>query len=82
MQVRFISHMLDKNSTVLSKLPDFANLARDLRAFVAANASNWERRDTDKSTIVTAAYSASQVTGASVLTDTAVSGARDVMGKA
>lgn len=82
MQVRFISHMLDKNSTVLSKLPDFANLARDLRALVAANASNWERRDTDKSTIVTAAYSASQVTGASVLTDTAVSGARDVMGKA
>lgn len=74
--------MLDRNSTVLSKLPDFANLARDLRAFVAANASHWERRDTDLSAVTGAAGSVSQMGGASQLADTAVSGSRDVLGKA
>lgn len=62
MQVRFISHMLDKNSSALNKLPDFASLSRDLRAFVAANASNWERRDTDLSKIRAGSVSHGSIT--------------------
>ncbi|KAF8072613.1 hypothetical protein HT031_000273 [Scenedesmus sp. PABB004] len=76
-QVRFISHVLDKNGAMLGKLPDFASLARDLRAFVAANAA---------AAGATASHSVSHATatagGASMMADTAVSGSRDVGGRA
>lgn len=48
LQVRFISHMLDKHSAQLSKLPEFSSLTRDLRAFVSDNARNWEQRGDDR----------------------------------
>lgn len=82
-QVRFISHVLDKNAPLLGKLPDFAALARDLRSFVAANARHWEHRDDAKAGgggARTASVTAGGG-GGSLLTDTAVSGARDVVGK-
>lgn len=71
--------MLDKNSALLSKLPDFASLARDLRAFVAANACNWERRDADASV---SGVGVSVPHTASRMADTVVSGSKDVKGKA
>jgi hypothetical protein len=42
LQVRFISHTLDKNAAHLAKVPEFSALSRDLRCFVADNARNWE----------------------------------------
>jgi hypothetical protein len=95
--VRFISHVLDKNTAVLSKLPEFAILSRDLRAFVAANARTWEHRDERASSAATTAggggaaagkagkadggCSASQLAGAASNADTTASGMRDVGGR-
>jgi hypothetical protein len=78
-QVRFISHMLDKNSALTGKLPDFANLARDLRSFVAANACNWEQRR-EREPELSSGRSMSHT--ASHMADTAAAGSRDVKGKA
>lgn len=69
--------MLDKNSAVLGKLPEFASLTRDLRAFVAANARTWEPRDAPHSAATAAA---AQPTMSNA--DTTASGMRDVAGKA
>lgn len=41
-QVRFINHIMDKHSAVVSKIPELSSLARNLRGFVAANARNWD----------------------------------------
>jgi hypothetical protein len=79
LQVRFISHMLDKNSALIGKLPDFANLARDLRSFVAANACNWEQRR-EREPELSSGRSMSHT--ASHMADTAAGGSRDVKGKA
>jgi hypothetical protein len=84
LQVRFISHMLDKNSALIGKLPDFANLARDLRSFVAANACNWEQRR-EREPEVSSGRSMSQAAShmtAPHMADTAAGGSRDVKGKA
>ncbi|KAF6264473.1 hypothetical protein COO60DRAFT_127049 [Scenedesmus sp. NREL 46B-D3] len=78
-QVRFISHMLDKHSALVGKLPDFANLARDLRSFVAANACNWEQRR-DREPELSSGRTMSQTT--SYMADTPAGGSRDVKGKA
>jgi hypothetical protein len=71
--------VLDKNSAVLGKLPEFASLTRDLRAFVAANARTWEPRDAPHSA-ATAGAAAAQPTMSNA--DTTASGMRDVAGKA
>lgn len=82
-QVRFISHMLDKHNAVLGKLPEFASLSRDLRAFVAANARAWDQRG-DRSAVKSAATHAAGAAGAAAGTasatnaDTSASGLRDV----
>jgi hypothetical protein len=76
-QVRFISHVLDKNSAVLGKLPEFASLTRDLRAFVAANPRTWEG-----STAPAGAHTAAAATATVSNADTTASGMRDVAGKA
>ena len=39
-QVRFISHLLDKHSTSLAKIPEVQTVARTLRSFVASSSSN------------------------------------------
>lgn len=78
LQVRFISHVLDKNAAVLGKLPEFANLTRDLRSFVAANARTWEPRNC--STVPAGAQTAAAPTASNA--DTTASGMRDVAGKA
>lgn len=41
-QVRFISHVMEKHSAVVAKVPELSSLARNLRSFVAVNARNWE----------------------------------------
>jgi hypothetical protein len=84
LQVRFISHILEKNSALVGKLPDFAGLARDLRAFVAANARNWEPKNDDKtgSAVGGGALSNHLAVDRSMITDTAASGLRDVISKA
>lgn len=82
-QVRFISHVLDKNSAVLAKMPEFVSLSRDLRAFVAANARTWEPRDDRGNKTATAgAPAATAATVSASNTDTTASGMRDVAGKA
>eukprot|EP00775_Hariotina_reticulata_P010505 gene10505-10665_t len=84
-QVRFISHMLEKNNALVGKLPDFASLARDLKVFVAANARNWERKTTDDRTGSAAgggALSNHRALDRSIVADTAASGLRDVISKA
>lgn len=96
-QVRFISHVLDKNSAVLGRLPEFVNLTRDLRAFVAANARTCEPRDELRAGGLAAtggggggaAAAAGGVGGCdggpalsmSTAADTTASGLRDVLGK-
>lgn len=92
-QVRFISHVLDKHAAVLSKLPEFAVLSRDLRAFVAANARTWEHRDERASSTATGGGAAAggtaaaaggggvQLVGSVSNADTTASGLRDVAGK-
>jgi hypothetical protein len=75
-QVRFISHVLDRNSAVLGKLPEFASLTRDLRAFVAANSRTWE------GTAPAGAHTAAAATATLSNADTTASGMRDVAGKA
>lgn len=77
-QVRFISHVLDKNSAVLGKLPEFASLTRDLRAFVAANSRTWEGSTAPAGVHTAAAAATATVSNA----DTTASGMRDVAGKA
>jgi len=37
LQVRFTSHVLDKNAALLGKIPELQGLARELRALVASN---------------------------------------------
>lgn len=78
-QVRFISHVLDKNSALLGKLPEFASLTRDLRAFVAANARTWEPRDSSQAA-GGPGPGAAQPSASNA--DTTASGMRDVAGKA
>jgi hypothetical protein len=78
LQVRFISHVLDKNSAVLGKLPEFNSLTRDLRAFVVANTRTWEPRDGSAAAAPSAACPAASASAA----DTTASGMRDVAGKA
>lgn len=87
LQVRFISHVLDKNSAVLGKLPEFASLTRDLRAFVAANSRTWEPRDSSTAPSGAHAAAAGGAAAAPAATvsnaaDTTASGMRDVAGKA
>lgn len=86
LQVRFISHVLDKNSAVLGKLPEFASLTRDLRAFVAANSRTWEPRDSSTAPAgahaAAAGGAAAPAANASNAADTTASGMRDVAGKA
>lgn len=86
LQVRFISHVLDKNSAVLGKLPEFASLTRDLRAFVAANSRTWEPRDSSTAPAgahaAAAGGAAAPAATASNAADTTASGMRDVAGKA
>jgi hypothetical protein len=81
LQVRFISHVLDKNSAVLGKLPEFNSLTRDLRAFVAANTRTWEQRDGSAAGAPSAAGTPCPTASVSAA-DTTASGMRDVAGKA
>lgn len=81
LQVRFISHVLDKNSAVLGKLPEFASLTRDLRAFVAANARTWEPRDGPQAAGTAGAPAAAAPQPSMSNADTTASGMRDVAGK-
>ena len=80
--MRFISHVLDKNSAVLGKLPEFVSLSRDLRAFVAANARTWESRDDRSNAAAAGARPAVTATASASNADTTASNLRDVTGKA